>query len=61
MTHKDSELVAAAGRASGIELRLAEAARSWLADADAASWGERDYAAVLAWILENASSDVSDE
>lgn len=23
--------------------------------------GERDYAAVLAWILENASSDVSDE
>src|SRR5438477_67047 len=38
------------------ELRLAQAARSWLAEADDASWGERDYSALVAWIL-----DVADE
>ena len=52
LAHKDAELVTAAAP----ELRLAEAARSWLADADAASWGERDYSALLAWVL-----DVPDE
>jgi 3-hydroxyisobutyrate dehydrogenase-like beta-hydroxyacid dehydrogenase len=61
LAHKDAELVAAAGAASGVDLRLAEAARSWLADADAASWGERDYAALLAWILETARLDVPDQ
>jgi 3-hydroxyisobutyrate dehydrogenase len=50
LAHKDAELVSAAAP----DLRLAEAARSWLADADAASWGQRDYSAVLAWILEVA-------
>jgi 3-hydroxyisobutyrate dehydrogenase len=54
LAHKDAELVAAAAQESGIRLRLEEAARSWLAEADAASWGERDYAALLAWIVENA-------
>ena len=49
---KDAELVAGAEA----NLRLADAARSWLADADGASWGDRDYSAVLAWIL-----GVSDE
>jgi 3-hydroxyisobutyrate dehydrogenase-like beta-hydroxyacid dehydrogenase len=48
LAHKDAELVTAADPS----LRLAEAARSWLADADAASWGERDYSALLAWVLE---------
>ena len=52
LAHKDAELLTAAAP----ELRLAEAARSWLADADAASWGERDYSALLAWVL-----DVPDE
>src|SRR5436309_1007475 len=61
LAHKDAELVAAAAAASRIDLRLAEAARSWLADADTASWGERDYAAVVAWILEHAGLDVADE
>ena len=54
LAHKDAELVAAAAQATQIRPRLSEAARSWLAEADAASWGERDYAAVLAWIVENA-------
>jgi 3-hydroxyisobutyrate dehydrogenase-like beta-hydroxyacid dehydrogenase len=47
LAHKDAELVVAAAA----DLRLAQAARSWLADADQASWGERDYSALLAWIL----------
>jgi 3-hydroxyisobutyrate dehydrogenase-like beta-hydroxyacid dehydrogenase len=48
LARKDAELVAAAAP----DLRLAEAARSWLADANAASWGERDYSTLLAWILD---------
>jgi 3-hydroxyisobutyrate dehydrogenase len=54
LAHKDAELVAAAAETAQIRPRLSEAARAWLAEADAASWGERDYAAVLAWIVENA-------
>jgi 3-hydroxyisobutyrate dehydrogenase-like beta-hydroxyacid dehydrogenase len=52
LARKDADLVAGADP----ELRLAQAARSWLADADDASWGDRDYSALLAWIL-----DVPDE
>ena len=52
LARKDADLVAQVAP----ELRLAQAARAWLADADAASWGERDYSALLAWIL-----DVPDE
>ena len=52
LARKDADLVADAAP----ELRLAQAARSWLADADDASWGERDYSALVAWIL-----DVPDE
>jgi 3-hydroxyisobutyrate dehydrogenase-like beta-hydroxyacid dehydrogenase len=47
LARKDAELVTAAVP----ELRLAEAARSWLRDAEAASWGDRDYSALLGWIL----------
>ena len=48
LARKDADLVA---EASDAELRLAEAARSWLVDADEGSWGEQDYSALLAWIL----------
>ena len=47
LARKDADLVSAAAP----ELRLAQAARSWLANADDASWGDRDYSALLAWIL----------
>jgi 3-hydroxyisobutyrate dehydrogenase/2-hydroxy-3-oxopropionate reductase len=47
---KDLDLIAEAAAASGVDLRVAAAARAWLADADAAGWGDRDYSAVLAWI-----------
>jgi 3-hydroxyisobutyrate dehydrogenase-like beta-hydroxyacid dehydrogenase len=45
---KDANLI---HEESDAELRLAEAARSWLADAANGGWSDRDYAAVLAWIL----------
>jgi 3-hydroxyisobutyrate dehydrogenase-like beta-hydroxyacid dehydrogenase len=48
---KDAGLIAEAASERGVDLRLAAAARSWLAEADEAGWSERDYAAVLAWIL----------
>ena len=47
LARKDAELVSEAG----LDLRLTEAARQWLAEAEEAGWGDRDYSAVLAWIL----------
>ena len=44
---KDADLVLEASAAAGVELRLAAAARSWLADAEAAGRGAEDYAVVL--------------
>ena len=50
LARKDAELVSAAAP----DLPIAQAARSRLADADEAGWGDRDYSAVLAWLLEVA-------
>ena len=51
LARKDAELVVAAARDAGVDLRLTEAARTWLAESDEAGWGDRDYSPVLAWIL----------
>ena len=48
---KDAGLVADAAAEQGVDLRLAAAARTWLAEAEEAGWGDRDYSVVLAWIL----------
>jgi len=50
LARKDAELVVAAAREAGVDLRLTEAARTWLAEAEDAGLGDRDYSAVLAWI-----------
>lgn len=47
LAKKDADLVADAAARADVELRLAEAARSWLADAESAGLGDCDYAAVL--------------
>ncbi|HYZ19229.1 MAG TPA: NAD(P)-dependent oxidoreductase [Gaiellaceae bacterium] len=47
---KDAELIRAAAEESGVDLKVAEAARAWFAEATEASWGDRDYSAILAWI-----------
>ena len=51
LARKDADLIRDAAEAAGVDLRVGTAARSWVAEAEAAGWGERDYAAVLAWIL----------
>jgi len=48
---KDATLVTDAARQAGVDLRLADAARSWLEDADTAGFSELDYSAVIAFIL----------
>lgn len=47
LARKDADLI----QATGLDLRIAAAARSWVAEAEEAGWGERDYSAVLAWIV----------
>jgi 3-hydroxyisobutyrate dehydrogenase/2-hydroxy-3-oxopropionate reductase len=52
LARKDAELIADAAAASGTELRLGDSARAWLVDAEGAGYGEADYAAVLAHMLD---------
>jgi 3-hydroxyisobutyrate dehydrogenase/2-hydroxy-3-oxopropionate reductase len=54
LARKDADLVADAAADAGIDLRLATAARTWLADAERAGLGEADYSAVLAQILDDS-------
>jgi 3-hydroxyisobutyrate dehydrogenase-like beta-hydroxyacid dehydrogenase len=54
LARKDAELVTRAAAEAGVDLRLAAAAASWLADAEAAGLGPDDYSAVLAHITERA-------
>ena len=51
LARKDADLVAEAAARAGVDLRLAEAARSWLREAEKAGLGEADYSAMLARIL----------
>lgn len=51
LAHKDAELVVAAAKEAGLDVRLGEAARSWLADAEAAGLGELDYSGTLKVVL----------
>jgi 3-hydroxyisobutyrate dehydrogenase/2-hydroxy-3-oxopropionate reductase len=47
---KDADLIRDAAPAA-VDLRVTDAARSWLADAAESGLGDEDYSAVLAWIL----------
>jgi 3-hydroxyisobutyrate dehydrogenase/2-hydroxy-3-oxopropionate reductase len=51
LAHKDADLVVEAAEAAGVDVRLARAARTWLADADDGGQVDQDYTAVLARIL----------
>lgn len=51
LARKDADLIVGAAADANIALRLAPAAHAWLADAEAAGWGARDYTAMLAYIL----------
>jgi 3-hydroxyisobutyrate dehydrogenase-like beta-hydroxyacid dehydrogenase len=52
LARKDADLIAAAADDHGADLRLAEAVRTWLAEAEQAGRADEDYSAVLAHILE---------
>jgi 3-hydroxyisobutyrate dehydrogenase-like beta-hydroxyacid dehydrogenase len=52
LARKDADLIAESAETKGLDLRVLEAARSWLAEADDAGWGDRDYAAVLRRIVQ---------
>jgi 3-hydroxyisobutyrate dehydrogenase-like beta-hydroxyacid dehydrogenase len=49
---KDVDLITDTAAQSGVELRLGAATRTWLADAADAGWGDSDYSALLARILQ---------
>ena len=51
LARKDADLLLEAAAREGVDLRLAEAARTWLADAEEAGRGGEDYSAVLGRIL----------
>jgi 3-hydroxyisobutyrate dehydrogenase-like beta-hydroxyacid dehydrogenase len=51
LARKDSQLIVDAAKEAGVDVRLLEAARTWLTDADEAGFGERDYSTVLARII----------
>lgn len=53
---KDMELVHDTAKRLGLELRVAEAARSWLQDAAAGGLGEMDYSAVVARITDGPAA-----
>ena len=51
LARKDMKLVEEAARASGVDLRVNEAAATWIAEADEAGLGDLDYSAVIAHVL----------
>jgi len=52
LARKDADLVSDAAAATGADLRVGEAARTWLADAQDAGLGDEDYSAALAYMLD---------
>jgi 3-hydroxyisobutyrate dehydrogenase/2-hydroxy-3-oxopropionate reductase len=57
LARKDADLIVEAAADAGVELRLTSAARTWLADAEAAGLGGQDYSALLGHLAPNGQSD----
>jgi 3-hydroxyisobutyrate dehydrogenase-like beta-hydroxyacid dehydrogenase len=57
LARKDADLITEAAAAFHVDLRLAQAAAAWLADAEGSGSGDRDYAAVLEAIIDKGSHD----
>ncbi|MGI8518996.1 MAG: NAD(P)-dependent oxidoreductase [Actinomycetota bacterium] len=51
LARKDADLIADAATAVGLDLRLASAAQTWLAQAEDEGWGDRDYSTALKMVL----------
>ena len=52
LAYKDARLISQGAAAAGVDLRLTRAAEAWLADAEQAGYGDRDYTAMLEAILQ---------
>jgi 3-hydroxyisobutyrate dehydrogenase-like beta-hydroxyacid dehydrogenase len=61
LARKDADLILEEAAKTRLELRLTKAADEWLADAENAGLGDKDYSAVLARILDGASQEESSE
>ena len=56
LARKDMDLVAETAQRAGLHLRLDQAGRSWLSDAEHDGRGQQDYTAIIATIQERARS-----
>lgn len=61
LARKDADLIVDAAEQAGLELRLAKAAREWLAEAEEAGLGASDYSAVLARMLDRTKMSASQD
>jgi 3-hydroxyisobutyrate dehydrogenase/2-hydroxy-3-oxopropionate reductase len=61
LARKDASLIVEAAAKAGLELRVTEAARQWLAEAEDAGLGAADYSAVLVPILDRSRTPASQE
>jgi 3-hydroxyisobutyrate dehydrogenase-like beta-hydroxyacid dehydrogenase len=61
LARKDADLIVEAAARAGLGLRLAKAARDWLAEAEGAGLGAADYSAVLARMLDRSRTSGSQE
>jgi 3-hydroxyisobutyrate dehydrogenase len=59
LARKDARLIAEAAHAAGVALRLGQATRSWLVDAELAGRGRDDYSSILAHIMDAAIAEDS--
>ena len=58
LARKDAELVVQAAEEAGVDMRVTEAARAWLADAEAEGLGDSDYSAALVLMLGRPSASL---
>ena len=59
LAHKDAVLIVETAHEAGAKLELAESLRRSLAEAERAGWGDRDYSALLPWLLDGARPPTS--
>jgi 3-hydroxyisobutyrate dehydrogenase-like beta-hydroxyacid dehydrogenase len=59
LARKDADVITEEAVVSGLDLRVLRATREWFVEAEDGGWSDRDYAAVLAWMLERSRKERS--
>jgi 3-hydroxyisobutyrate dehydrogenase-like beta-hydroxyacid dehydrogenase len=57
LARKDADVITEEAAALGVRLRVLRAGREWFVEAEDGGWSDRDYAAVLAWMLERSRKE----